>query len=273
MDNKRTNNKYLYHYTSAKTLCYIFKAKQIGNSIDSSDSKLDWSHLVFLGTDISMLNDRYEYKELTRLSKKMKEYVFIDDIDKAIMGIPFVMSFSSLPNSLSMWRQYADNGMGVCLQFDKEALDEMIPQDQKPYEYIRLGKCNYKMTPSLKTLYEELGKLVKDDDIRLFDSMDKYISVYREYAFQSSFLKDNSFQTEKEWRIVAFDKHYKFYPSSFGFTARAEIEIPVSALKRIQAGPCVDDITKAAIKRWIDYVEIRTRIHIDFKCSRRAYRG
>lgn len=275
----RNKHPYVYHYTSAQTLCHLLKPKEVVvEEMGEKKSLLDCDHLVFLASDILMLNDRKEYRELARLinsgsKNKINKLCnkVIQQIDKDVYGIPFVMSFSFLPNNLSMWRQYAENGSGICLKFDKNNVESIIPREQNPFEYIRSGECQYEKPQSLDCLYEKLHTIMEKYKVEVFLKED-FEKIYREYVFQSAFLKDKSFQNEEEWRIVKFDKQYKFYPSALGFMARTEIKIPTYALKEIQIGPCANELTKFSVKRWVEHINLETNIEITVKGSKTPFR-
>ena len=151
---EQVENEYVYHYTSAQTLYHLLNAKRLsaeGKDSQALDEKnsdeqrvsLPCENLAFLATDIAALNDRTEYKEITNLISEVGKTETIKLMDETLKGIPFVISFSTLPDWLPMWLNYADDGRGVCLKFNKEALERNLIKDhqQKAQPTNPVGVC------------------------------------------------------------------------------------------------------------------------------------
>ena len=281
MEHNEINFKYVYHYTSVQTLFHLLDAKRL-NSENKENEGLDKANgvqrvslpcdnLSFLATDIAALNDRTEYKEITSLISEVSKAKTIRLIDETIKGIPFVISFSTLEDWLPMWLNYADNGRGVCLKFDKEALvRNLIKEEEQHPEWIRAGLCNYKKSNEFESLY----KKVKDSNRNgiFTENIIENQQLYNEFSFQSAFLKDKSFEPESEWRLVIFANNYLFYPNNNGRVARTRIDIPLSCLKEIRIGPCARELDKLYVERIVNLVESPNDTQITVSCSNHPYR-
>lgn len=258
MEHNEVNSKYVYHYTSVQTLFHLLDAKRL-NSENKENEGLDKANgvqrvsltcenLSFLATDIAALNDRTEYKEITNLISEMNKAKTIRLIDETIKGIPFVISFSTLEDWLPMWLNYADDGRGVCLKFDKEALVRNLIKKEEQYpEWIRADLCRYSKSKEFESLY----KKVKDSNRNgiFTENIKENQQLYHEFSFQSAFLKDESFEPECEWRLVIFANNYLFYPNNNGRVARTRIDIPLSCLKEIRLGPCAKELDVLYVER------------------------
>lgn len=276
-------DKCVYHYTSIQTLYHLLDAQRLdihnnetkGTDVEDNNAtfiSLPCETLPFLATDIEALNDRTEYREVTKLISdicKSKEVKFADE---CIYGLPFVISFSFQSDSLPMWQQYADSGRGVCLRFDSQLLKSSLVRGNKhtPNEWIRTGKCNYSMSEEFKEMLKQIKDNNKEglNDKNIIDNLNEF----RDFSLQSAFLKDEAFLGECEWRIVIYSNHYLFYPYSNGRVARTKVEIPICALKEIIIGPCATDVDKLYVKRLAGLIKYGHNIGIDVSVSQLPYR-
>lgn len=275
--------KYVYHYTSIQTLYHLLEARRLdGNNNDNIGKDVELKNqnhlslpckdLSFLATDISALNDRTEYAEITQLISNFKETKEIKFVDEVINGLAFVISFSYQADSLPMWLQYADSGRGICLRFDSQLLHDSLikEEEQTPYEWLRMGKCNYSKSAEFKELYDKV-KTTNQKGLNDKNLIENLI-IFRDFSLQSAFLKDKAFVGEDEWRIVIYAKHFLFYPCKNGLVARTRINIPISTLTEIKLGPCATEVDKLYVKRLLELIETSPQTSINLSYSRLPYR-
>jgi len=126
---------------------------------------------------------------------KDKDYYrekLIDVIPKKILDLR-ATCFTEAGNNPLMWAHYANNHFGVCIKFDLTK-DENLKNAIKPVKYL-------KRVPKIKT--------EADFEKRLF-------------------IKEQSWNTEKEWRIISDQSKFRFKPESikeiiFGLNAPSNI--------------------------------------------------
>lgn len=214
----------LYHYTNLQGLLGILSGKSV------------WaSHCEYL-------NDSSEYRQAIRFAKAFSGNIYMGDDYLAAFGWTvrdalekmqghdvYVSSFSEKKDLLSQWRGYCPQGGGICIGFDKAAIQEFC--DSKGYH---LSKCIYSHNEQEKIIsklldecfskfpkplitrseYEaldskgrvdhELGyrALVSlDEGKELADAaVDRFTIEINELAPR---VKNFGFHEEAEWRIVA----------------------------------------------------------------------
>ena len=111
-------DSYLYHYTTIQALGGIL----LGNP----------NKLTFLASVASSMNDPTEVLDGYNILLKEK---FKDKIKEALKAkligrsgdSLFLISFSRVPDSLSMWICYADGGAGVCLKLRRSFISRGMP--------------------------------------------------------------------------------------------------------------------------------------------------
>lgn len=136
----------------------------------------------------------------------------------------FVVCFSEVPDVLSQWRGYADDGKGCCIGFSKEQLQYYCSAYS---EVLRLEKVQYlsakqiddqiwscangivSALPSLRTMIMESQHVTDDNpdlDIMIRYQFDRLL----EFTFVDSLrYKAEGFSEEKEWRLFLSNPGYK----------------------------------------------------------------
>jgi hypothetical protein len=237
----------LFHYTTPKGLLGI-----VGEA-------------RFRATDVFHLNDR---AELVLGRDRM------DDI-AAELGLAegdwkpslrpcsmFAVSFSEEPDSLPQWRSYAGDGLGYALGIDTRQEPAMVGAAPAPV----LALFPEFITPYLRRmiyLKEEQDALARDVVAALRSARDWFdkepksdqqastgVMLYSRALGDarldiSAMLKNESFETEREWRYVVRSARpwpkAKFRESAFGLTPFAEIEFGEKLpLREIVMGPKID---------------------------------
>ena len=212
--------KSLYHYTSQKGLLGILQTNKL------------WM------TDILYLNDSSEFKHTLGLikldlEKRKKQlpplrgflnstntqeddiinnthYTFekiktfcegIGDITQERRFEHFVFSLSHKEDDLSQWRSYCPKEGGFSIEFDYEKL---LPLIQK-YEGYKIEKCIYDQEEKQKLINSLLDniytKFESDKDLSINVVV---IDIFIRTIFLSSYIKDESFKNEKEYRIINY---------------------------------------------------------------------
>lgn len=224
--------KHLYHYTSQKGILGILESNKL------------WM------TNILYLNDSSEFTytlELVRSKlKKLKEQkqnigiltpndVKYEQVERVLDGFfndkrteSYVFSLSNSKkkdDDLNQWRGYCPREGGFCIEFDSGRLFSIIEKMNK------MSKGKYEIS---ECIYHH-----KDEPIESVESLIRKITeadFYKELVEISSYIKDNSFEDEKEYRII-----YQGVPNEINFRGGISMIIPYIELPHIQFSP-VDDV-------------------------------
>lgn len=188
---KETYPKFLYHYTNLLGLEGILQKKK----------------LVFWGTRYDSMNDPRdcEFAQRVCLAQVCKDFD-IPNVENTnfLRLFPYVVSFTELGDNLNMWRWYNSY---ICLKLDWELIrQDCIKQqrdffddlkNQKEKDLIHFGKCEY-TDDSIENISGAISNLNRY--VRIEDN-DPFVDIQKLCAF----IKHNSFEGEKEWRLVKFD--------------------------------------------------------------------
>ena len=218
--------QYVYHYTKFETaLEYILPGKklklnQLGKTNDPRESKpWDFPKPFTLG-----LQGKAKSKEETLVKRISREVarVMRDDwkvlcfsIDEANIGIfedpnkkisrkfPYTIHGYSHPR---MWAQYAENHRGVCLQFDREKLEESLQLQFAGRCYS--GEVRYDEGPSIITSFPPLPRNWLSDSSQLGPkgAAVNYVSEHYSFLFLRKHL---DWETESEYRWLVYSHNKK----------------------------------------------------------------
>ena len=137
----------IYHYTPLKT--FHSMVKNVMESKDDEKSFEFWASSSFCMNDIAEFEHGYNVlkKLLPTFEDKIEDRLRLSNIDRqtVIVGkspdyvsklikdntvimdkMPYVISFSFMPDYLPMWYMYADRGEGVCLGFEMKELKDCL---------------------------------------------------------------------------------------------------------------------------------------------------
>ena len=245
--------EFLYHYTKTSSLVHLLDTSRLLNrSKEDKDSDVIRNcALCFHATDIKSFEDNFEHIEYFRFLERVKKSKADDLFNEAINGKVYVVSFSSLENSAQMWKLYADEGKGICLKFDtKKILEQVILRDQAKNMDTILSACDYAISDELSKELKRLENLYNNNEFEndFFGNFKDFV----DFRLKCAFLKNASYETEKEYRIVKSDRNYSFRTDSSGFIAFTELLIPLSCLVEIQLGPKCPKRYQYSIKRWLE---------------------
>ena len=192
-------------------------------------------YILLRASSAFYMNDKLEYQMMPHhLQEKfdsiLKKYVnYID-------GEPFIISFSNVKDSIPMWLNYAKQGKGVCLEFDKKKLINWVEQWKQDninnYNIeINSGNCNYEHMDNNNDV------IIEEEDNNRMDTVRQYSSLLIKYAFH----KHPSFKYEDEWRILIRNNNpLKFYVKNEMIVPYEELPIPISCLSAIYIGANAD---------------------------------
>lgn len=178
----------LYHYTTVPGLFGIVEKQAI------------WA------TDFRFLNDGSEifhtFEHFPNAEKVIKN---LRDAYENLIGHPnySIVSFSESSDDLAMWGRYS-NDSGLCLGFKREDIEKLVVKEDHLQGSV-IGKCLYDQIKKNEVITQIMKK---------YDPANKADLLYA-LLFIAPFLKNETFQHEREWRVVfkynkeAIDKYGK----------------------------------------------------------------
>lgn len=287
----------IYHYTPLKTFHSIVK-----NVMDSKDDEKSfefWASSSFCMNDVAEFIHGYNVlknllpsfedgvEERLRLSELEKQTVIVGKSpnyvskiikDNAVImdRMPYVVSFSFMPDYLPMWYMYADRGEGVCMGFEMEDLTD-VGFNVWPviYNYEKLDK-DYKngVNGLIKDVYSDYLKRAENikHDIHLLWK-EKMSTIRVMCTLLSPFFKSVAFEFENEYRIIQYgcdDKIERRQTERGSIISYIKIKIPLSALKNVIVGPCADNKVYRSIYTELKYCN--PQHHVDIEQSKVPFR-
>jgi hypothetical protein len=185
----------IYHYCAAETFLNVIQRKTIRFSdanLLNDAHEVRWGYSVFIKAVNELLNREGRYKNAPPIPRE-----FFDRIDEiwsnSVFQISnFVACFSLDGDSLSQWRAYADDGMGVTIGFKTVELRRLPVQI---YEVLYdVEQQTEEMTDALGSSFLEYQSM----GLQLDDKWLRERSV--EIAASSIALKNPAWRDEKEVR-------------------------------------------------------------------------
>jgi hypothetical protein len=201
--------KYLYHYTSSNiAIHYILKDKtlKIGKYINTNDPKetKDWQFFVGSneGHDLSKYNLDEISKKVTQALKHRANVICFSK-DRILSGDHIKDIFNRGFCKARMWAQYGDNHRGVCLIFDKSALNIAISNQFLNDFDIYGGSVTYKNRLIVEYLSTSSYGINIDylERLRLEKYVKAHIYTHHKRLF---FEKSEDWSNEDEFRWVLF---------------------------------------------------------------------
>lgn len=186
------------------------------------------------------------YKDLDKWNKNVIDMIY------SAQDVPFIVSFSRNKDYLPMWKEYANDGKGVCLCFNN-------------YEYTikKLENINIDIDITHRLHANDISYERADDSIKnaLYSIYCRYYEDYRNENKEiqkqkmlscfatmavtvSPYFKHNAYKYENEVRLIEFkkDNNDVNYRISKHGRLIPYIEVPVKLqyLNQIIIGPCAD---------------------------------
>lgn len=254
-------NRILYHYTTIEALTKMLHVPDETEKhfIEVNKESGYGYYLSFHATDAYMMNDRMEHKLILDIVDQIipENLKSIYDTEIASVGRPYIVSFCSERDYIPMWRGYAQNNVGVCLQFDlsEDNIDVLktVNADREIFrDYICFGKCKYRKASSLTA---KLRTLIGDIEKEYQSLPDGQIS--KNYPFlklhkEAILYKGSEWSYEKEWRLSWWSNHNKTKSGKYGIAPYQDVKIPLRFLKEILIAPSNDqDLVQYGLQQWI----------------------
>lgn len=237
---KLEDGSLLYHYTTIDTF----------DKLVDEGGELYCTHYMDLNDDVEFWKGfRYFADRLERKCEADSEGHLLElkgvlgeladawkRLHKLYMDAHWVMSFATERDSLSQWRFYTDriNG-GVAIGFDRNELENELQKCREK----NIDGYNVILMPCIycgSGIDEHLDRLVD----RLCDNIDTKQQLWHEdlaraMQFFSSLIKDNSFKSEHEWRIIIQASNIKALKGAkdIGGKVRLPLGIGVSGERRV----------------------------------------
>jgi len=190
--------EYLHHYTDLKGI----------NGILQKIKECIWA------SGIRYLNDSLEFKYvfdkfcgyLNKKDKELFQNVFKDFLDsdevKKNAESVFVISFSTVNDSLSQWRGYGGETCGFSINFIPNKLRDYVTklQAESNNVNVRLSKCYYQEAEHKEIICEYWN--VNKDKLKKNDGDEVKINAWLDLCKLASCIKHPKFEEEQEWRII-----------------------------------------------------------------------
>lgn len=259
--------KLLYHYT---TLENLFKIVNHGFTNMNNSLNFRCTHIDYLNdpTDNRIYIDYLKKSFISSpLNIKYKLSENFTEMEHCFESFKNVLSFSSHPNKLEMWRAYGKDGGGISIGVDLNQLDAFDCIDTLK---ITQHECIY----DNKTILQECENFWKDSQNYIIN--DGIVSLnYRHPSNlekMSIRFKHACYSYEKEVRLSILDLiKDKFYIKNGLIIPYCDIFIYKKYIKEIWLGPCLDfQRNTVALKAYLQNQDME---HVTIKHSDLPYRN
>ena len=185
--------KSLWHYTSFPALDGILNKKEIwfGSATNVNDSTEVIGFIDNLKQNIKNSITQNNIKPTCDVDKIFKEIY-----DRTSQKHLFMFCLSQALDDAAQWDRYADYGHGVAIEFNTEALHNLLY-----YHGVTMGKQYYTQETRDHELYKLLSSYIKTENLGDFSNLDGFIDNLALCAFIH---KDPAFAAEKEIRIAPY---------------------------------------------------------------------
>lgn len=259
----------LYHYCGMGAFLSIIRSGKIrlGNLLMMNDP----SEMALRNVNIGeILKAHYEKSEFDFKFTHNGVSGAMDDYLSPIVGEAYISAnkqFSRLVhalclsndgNDLSQWRLYGDNGKGVCIGFERAALNSFV----ESHKEFSLEEVKY--FSSQDDLVNEIAQNIITKLKELYEQGDnealcKYrFNIINDLADQWAKYKNSAYQNEKETRLIHSIRTKSVLPNIDAFMLAKEkclnnivmelernaiktyIEVPINSIgiKSVTLGPC-----------------------------------
>lgn len=231
------NKKIVYHYCSLDTLLNILQNKTIRlsdiNKLNDSNESKALLHIT-RNRSIQMVLEQ-EKKNRTRMAGLSYREFIVYLIDRMIAQVQdyhdlltYIACFSESADYLGQWRGYGDNGKGVAIGFDVQAIGKLvstIPMGQMEFRKVNYidsrqdmidcgsESCDVSISIHARELIETLFEYMDNNQTDQILSGEYMASEHAQWFIpllqDSFFYKDSSFAEENEWRLILKDEIIK----------------------------------------------------------------
>lgn len=244
----------IYHYTSLQALL---------SGIATYDSESHQPIVRLMASDTEYLNDPKEIKYGKDTVSGIYEKLGLPSLKRAFHSKEhfYLTSLSKNKDSIPMWSQYAQGGMGVSIGFKVDSIPD-----------------NYQLIPCLYG--PEEAKAFVEASIQNFhekcpDESGEYADVFMRYVGSIAIwaTKNKSFSYEREARVVTFRGlagKTMFRLSNNLIVPFKLMTYPPESLERIVVGPCADPYrTKRSVKYYLEEIGLG---HVQVELSKVPFR-
>lgn len=255
-------SQFLYHYTTAEAFMGICRNNEI------------WIGDVRFMNDPSELSfgQQVAYKSLSRFSSFPAAGLIVKLIKEALAGIsaksipqPTIFAFSlcRVSDALSQWRQYGDQGRGYSIGFRTKAL--LNPKDDSALGLFRVRYTKQDQEEIFEIFYSSILEILSG-----WDGKENRAVLLRQVAMGiaviSSVMKDRSYESEQEWRLVVAlpfkrSNEIKFMAKrssikpyiirSFSSLFGDELVFANNIIHNVIIGPVLEPIVKEGVQMFI----------------------
>lgn len=185
--------KSLWHYTSFPALDGILNKKEIwfGSATNVNDAKEVIGFIDNLKQNIENGLTQNNIKPKCDVDKIFKEIY-----DRTSQKHLFMFCLSQALDDAAQWDRYADYGRGVAIEFNTEALHNLLY-----YHGMIIGEQYYTQETRDHELYKLLSSYISTGILEGFSNLDGFIDNLALCAFIH---KDPAFAAEKEIRIAPY---------------------------------------------------------------------
>jgi len=259
---EKNASQFLYHYTSAEAFMGICRNNEI-----------------WLG-DVRFMNDPSElsfgqqvaYQALNHFSDSSEAETMIEIVKEALAEIsaksiaqPTIFAFSlcRISDALPQWRQYGDQGRGYSIGFRTKTL--LNPKNDSALGLFRVRYTKQDQEEIFIIFYTSIMKALSEWDGAPNRSL-VIKQVAMGIAIISSVMKDRSYESEQEWRLVVvlpFKKssQIKFMAKkssikpyiirSFSDLFGDEIDFAANLINSVTIGPVLEPIVREGVEMFI----------------------
>ncbi|MGN7773538.1 DUF2971 domain-containing protein [Phyllobacterium sp. 22552] len=120
--------------------------------------------------------------------------------------------FSAIPDLLSQWRGYADDGFGLCLGFSESIVNEWLEQMPKVIDLVRI---EYSKTKAESTLAPYVRKIMEYSKSGVFSRLQITPGASTESTLRNIEKLNAEFREFQLWLLELTDDMYKFKNPAF----------------------------------------------------------
>lgn len=276
----------IYHYTSLKAFHDMVK-----NVMESNDDKKSfefWASSSFCMNDIVEFTHGYEVlkallpsfedgvedrfrmsllEKQTAILGKSPDYVSKLIKDNAVIMdmIPYVISFSYMPDYLPMWYMYANRGEGVCMGFEMEELNNIWPviydldkiEDDYKNMFFRIIGDEYSKYLARVKAIGDVFNLIWEEKMSTIRVICTALSPY---------FKHPAFEFEHEYRLIqyGYENKVEIRQTEKGtIILFVKIKLPFQSLKKVIVGPCAKNNSHVDIHTELKYCNPQHLVEIE----------
>lgn len=187
----------LYHYCSASAFDAICRSGRIRLSdinMMNDANEVRWGYAIFESAATAFIK-----KDWREPIEDSVGHRFIRDVDSIVSGSqlvahPFIACFSKRKDSLSQWRQYADDGRGYAIGFDARAIANL------PCTTLEVCYDSQQQNTECERALEELFAKFPTPEHR--QGSHEFLQSAVVFAVHLAALKDPTFADEEEVRSI-----------------------------------------------------------------------